>query len=254
MALAAGPMPQNSGTPCSNCGVRDATVCAALDDTRLDEVEAHKIGDQFIPAGSDLFLQGEQNEYLYTIRDGWAMLYTLLQDGRRQITEFCLSGAFIGCQSDRTLPMSYSAQALTGITVCVLPLEGIDALFKRVPEMAVRYAQVAARSLESAFATLATVGRGTARERVAHLLLDLDLRSRMRRIGPADGPVPLPITQEHIGDALGLTSVHVSRTLKRLREDNIVSLRGHALRILDRNALMEISGFSPGAPVQRRKE
>ncbi|MBT4710703.1 MAG: Crp/Fnr family transcriptional regulator [Alphaproteobacteria bacterium] len=225
--------------------MRSATVCAALGDPQLEEVEAHKVGDHYFPAGSDLFLQGTQSEYLYTIKEGWVMLYTLLQDGRRQINEFCLTGAFIGCQSDMMGPSSYSAQALTGVTVCALPREGIDAVFQRVPEMAVRFACIATKSMESAFATLATVGRGTARERIAHLLADLEARSQVVQTESSAGPLALPITQEHIGDALGLTSVHVSRTLKQLREDDIVSLRGHALHILDRPALMDVAGITP---------
>lgn len=237
-------VPRKSEAQCVNCGVRAQTVCAALGDPQLGEVEAHKLGDQSIPAGTDLFLQGERNQHLYTVKDGWVMLYTLLKDGRRQINEFCMAGAFIGCQSDLTGPAAYSAQALTNVTVCVLPRAGIDALFKRVPEMAVRFACIAAKSQENAFATLATVGRGTARDRVAHLLADLESRSRGRRT-KGDGPLPLPLTQEHIGDALGLTSVHVSRTLKGLREDNVVSVQGHSMQILDRDALLEIAGLTP---------
>ena len=100
------PTPQGPGNQCLNCGVRSVTVCAALGDPQLAEVEAHKVGDHYFPAGSDLFLQGVQNEYLYTIKEGWVMLYTLLQDGRRQINDFCLTGAFIGCQSEMAGPSS----------------------------------------------------------------------------------------------------------------------------------------------------
>ena len=111
-------------------------------------------------------------------------------------------------------------------------------MFQRVPELAVRFACIATKSMESTFATLATVGRGTAQERIAQLLADLEARSQVVKTSSSASPLALPITQEHIGDALGLTSVHVSRTLKQLREDNIVSLRGHALHILDRPALI----------------
>jgi len=121
----------------------------------------------------------------------------------------------------------------------------MDAMFQRVPELAVRFACIATKSMESAFATLATVGRGTAQERIAHLLADLEARSQVVKTSSSASPLALPITQEHIGDALGLTSVHVSRTLKQLREDNIVSLRGHALHILDRPALMDVAGITP---------
>ena len=102
----AAPTPHGPENSCVNFDVRSATVCAALGDPQLEEVEAHKVGDNYFPAGSDLFLQGVKSEYLYTIKEGWVMMYTLLQDGRRQINEFCLTGAFIGGQSDMTGPSS----------------------------------------------------------------------------------------------------------------------------------------------------
>ena len=147
-------------------------------------------------------------------------------------------------------PSSYSAQALTGVTVCALPREGFDAMFQRIPELAVRFACIATKSMESAFATLATVGRGTARERTAHLLADLDTRSHLVQTEANEALLALPITQEHIGDALGLTSVHVSRTLKQLREDDIVSLRGHALHIFDRAALLDVAVIAQPSSIQ----
>ena len=83
MESAAIPTPQGPGNQCLNCGVLSVTVCAALGDPQPAEVEAHKVGDHYFPAGSDLFLQGVQSEYLYTIKEGWIILFTLLQDGRR---------------------------------------------------------------------------------------------------------------------------------------------------------------------------
>ena len=147
-------------------------------------------------------------------------------------------------------PSSYSAQALTGVTVCALPREGFDAMFQRISELAVRFSCIATKSMESAFATQAIVGRGTARERTANLLADLDTRSHLVQTEANEALLAPPITQEHIGDALGLTSAHVSRTLKQLREDDIVSLRGHALHIFDRAALLDVAVIAQPSSIQ----
>lgn len=118
-------------------------------------------------------------------------------------------------------------------------------LLGRMPDLAVSFACAAWHAQEHAFQQLASVAKRTARERIAHLLLDVNNRAHA---GSPGTPAPLPLTQEHIADAVGLTSVHVSRVLKELRADGIVSTRGHVLDILDRARLGEAAGVHPALP------
>src|SRR3546814_10488064 len=83
------------------------------------------------------------------------------------------------------------------------------------------------------FAHLTSMGRQSARERVAHLLLELFVRCRSRWPGHRIEEMHLPLTQEHIGDATGLTGVHVSRVLGDLKKDGIVTFSYRRLSILD---------------------
>lgn len=92
---------------------------------------------------------------------------------------------------------------------------------------------------------LIDVGRRTAHERVAHFLLEM--LTRLQAIGMADErSYRMPLTQELIGDVLGLSVPHVNRTLRRLREDNLVTVDGQSVVITDIEGLAAIADFEQG--------
>jgi CRP-like cAMP-binding protein len=194
-------------------------------------------------AGQDLFGLGEPSETIYNLVDGWMFRYTLLEDGRRQILDFVLPGAVLGFHPAHTT--TFGIEALTDATVCVIPHRAIEPLSQRHPELAVRLARLIARDRSMAFDHLTSLGRHTARERVAHLLLELYIRSRARWPETRVEELRLPLTQEHIGDATGLTFVHVSRVLRDLRQDGIVEFHYRRLRILDPDKLIDVAGIDP---------
>jgi CRP-like cAMP-binding protein len=236
---------------CRSCAVRDEALCAALSDDDLHVIEHFKAGNRVIEAGCDLYYQGEPCSELYTLLDGWVYLYQILEDGRRQILDFALPGAFLGFQPDLDAPMMHSAQCLTDVAVCVFPRKNLLDLFRHHPELALRMAWITARDRTLANEHLTNIGRRVARERVAHLLLELFYRVRLAHPSPHSDSVELPLTQEHIGDALGLTSVHVNRTLRQLREAGLVIFSGRNMQVLDPDMLAEVAGFDSETVLQR---
>lgn len=210
----------------------------------VDLVEKWATSHRVVPAGREIYAEGEECDSLFLVRNGWAIQHQILEDGRRQILSFALPNSLLGFQADSVPAMSHSAECLTDVTVAVIPKSKLPELFRRDPNLAVGFALLAAETLNCAFETLTDVGRRTAREAVAHLLLRLFLR--MRAIDPSApfGAVDFPLTLEHIGDALGLTGVHVCRTLKSLREDGVVHLTRGTLRIGDLERLVEAAGCS----------
>ncbi len=112
-------------------------------------------------------------------------------------------------------------------------------------------AWITARDRTLANEHLTNIGRRVARERVAHLLLELFYRVWLAHPSPHSDGVELPLTQEHIGDALGLTSVHVNRTLRQLREAGLVTISGHNMQVLDPDMLAEVAGFDSEKVLQR---
>jgi CRP-like cAMP-binding protein len=141
--------------------------------------------------------------------------------------------------------MTYSAQALTDAVVCVIPRKALVPLSKQRPEIGLRLAWTISRDRSLAFDHLTSIGRQSARERVAHLLLELFVRCRGQWLGSRSEEMQLPLTQEHIGDATGLTFVHVNRVLRELCDEGIVEFHYRRLRILDPDKLIDVAGTDP---------
>ena len=91
---------------------------------------------------------------------------------------------------------------------------------------------------------LVNVGRRNAIQRLSHFLLEICKRMDFAGLG-AGGDYRCPLTQEHLADALGLTSIHVNRVLRQLRERNLVSLEKGTLHIKDLSKLSELAAFDP---------
>lgn len=236
---------------CRGCGVRNDAICAPLSDDEIGVVEKFKTGNRRIVAGADLYCQDQSSDELYTLLDGWVYLYQILEDGRRQIFDFALPGAFLGFQPELSALPSHSAQCLTDIAVCVFPRERLLDMFRAHPELALRMVWISARDGALAREHLTNVGRRSARERVAHLLLELFYRVTRGDPSPENHSVDLSLTQEHIADALGLTTVHVNRTLRALREADLLAMRGCTLSVVNPAALAEMAGFDPDVVLSR---
>lgn len=95
---------------CQRCPVKTKGLCAPLLPDQMRFLETLSTGKHLYPAGSELFGQGELCSSYFTIMEGWAFTYVLLEQGSRQILDFALPGEFLGFQSDPAHPMAYSAQ------------------------------------------------------------------------------------------------------------------------------------------------
>jgi CRP/FNR family transcriptional regulator len=139
--------------------------------------------------------------------------------------------------------MSHSAVCATPVKVCVFPKSKLIDLFRDHTELALRALTMCARDRLDIHDHLTSVGRRTARERIAHLLFELDHRVRARSPGL---PTAIPLTQTQIGDALGLSEVHVNRTLQSFREAGLVRLGRGVIGILGPDRLAGIAGIGFG--------
>jgi CRP-like cAMP-binding protein len=176
---------------------------------------------------------------------GWVFLYNVLEDGRRQILHFALPGAVLGFLPTPGATATHGAQALTNAVVCVIPHKALVPISKTYPEFGLQLARSMSRDRSLAFDHLTSVGRQSARERVAHLLLELFIRYLSQWPGNRSEEMQLPLTQEHIGDATGLTFVHVNRVLRDLRRDGVVEFHYRRLRILNPDKLIDVAGIDP---------
>jgi CRP-like cAMP-binding protein len=198
---------------------------------------------RFIPSGSDLYRQGDICSTYYVVLSGWIALSALLDDGSCQILDFALPGAVLGFQSGPGAPMYHSARCLSAVRVYAFPRGKLDTIIESNPRLAVLLCGQIAGDAARAHDHLTNLGLRAARERIARLLLEIYVRVR-RRLPAEPGEITqLPLSQGHIGQALGLTYVHVCRTLQILREQKIVRFANHRLEIIDPPALIAAAGI-----------
>ncbi|MBV8088826.1 MAG: Crp/Fnr family transcriptional regulator [Alphaproteobacteria bacterium] len=200
-------------------------------------------GARVVPAGSDLYRQGDVCPAYYIVLNGWIALTVLLDDGSCQILDFALPGAVLGFQSGPGGPMYHSARCLSVVRVYALPRRKLDAIIEENPRLAVLLCRQIAADESRAHDHLTNVGLRGARERIARLLLEIYVRLRCRLPAEPGEIIHLPLSQNHIGQALGLTYVHVCRTLQILREQKIIRFANHRLEIIDPPALGTAAGI-----------
>jgi CRP-like cAMP-binding protein len=225
------PAGKTSSTVMSGAGVQPlpAGLGFGLSPQDMQRVNAARPLLRTLQAGESLYFQGDDCGKIYLLLNGWAFRHQSLEDGRRQILDFALPGGAFGLPG--TGVMSDSLEALTPCTFSVFSRDNLCRLLQEVPILALRFVELLADAQTRAFEHLTSVGRRSARERVASLLIELINRSPQseeQRSG-----ISLPLMQPHIADALGLASETVCRALSAMRRDGVVVLRGHRLEVLD---------------------
>ncbi|WP_375419737.1 Crp/Fnr family transcriptional regulator [uncultured Sphingomonas sp.] len=192
-----------------------------------------------VPARRDLAIEGRPVDQPLIVLEGWAFRSRILNDGRRLIFDFLVPGDLIGfCAHKNPLAMT-TISTLNPVTVCVAPQPLDDSVGEGLAE-----AYAVSHALEQRYwlRQMTRLGRLTAYERVIDWALEMFERCH---VGEAVWPTSLrlPITQEVLGDTLGLTSVHVNRTLKALMRDGLLQIAGGKLTLLDRERCTRIAGI-----------
>jgi len=231
-------MPQASfQTGCRSCLLRGCGLCRTLSDAELSSMG---VSGRAVSAGQDLFSQGEPRGEVFNILAGWVILYELLDDGRRQILQFGLPGDIVGFGIDGRASF-FGAEALNRVEVCAIPRGRLLDLARQRPGLAFDLVRRFVSEESQAYERLTALGRKTALERVAALLLELFYRIRRRAPQTAGEILRIPLTQMHIADALGLTPVHTNRTLGSLRQQGVIAYGNGLFHILSPDRLFEIA-------------
>jgi CRP-like cAMP-binding protein len=192
----------------------------------------------------DLIRQGQKPDSIYLVKQGWACRYKLLRDGRRQIVDFLIPGDLCELNVYILSQMDHSIGAITPLEVVEIGTGDFQSIIEREPEIlrALWWQELVSKSCHREW--IVNVAVRTATERVAHLFCEMFLR--LESIGATTGySCDFPLTQVDIADACGLTSVHVNRTLQRLRHAGLISLRDRTLTIPDMDGLKAAASFNP---------
>ncbi|MCB1886111.1 MAG: Crp/Fnr family transcriptional regulator [Rhodocyclaceae bacterium] len=227
---------------CRNCPLRTAPPFAGQEGRTLAFVEAFRKDQRRYDAGQTIILEGASESPLMTVFSGWAFRYRTLSDGRRQILNFLLPGDFVGLQQELDAAATHGVDALTGLVACVFDRRRLWTLYEDFPRLAYDLTWLCAHEELIVDENLVSVGQRRASERIAMLLIHLYKRGSALGLCES-GVLNLPLGQQHIADALGLSLVHTNKTLRRLRLAGLIELDGGRLRIGELGQLQRLADY-----------
>jgi CRP-like cAMP-binding protein len=202
-----------------------------LSDANLQEVARNR----------SLQLSSDHSQSIYFVLAGWLVISKSTEDGQRQIVDFVLPGEVFDPGSAKAKQSSTDLTALTRAKVAIIPQSGWQDLLRHHHKLQQILDRRTAASYSRISERLLRLGKAQAETRIAYAICELCLRSS--NLGLVDGTeFHLPVTQQVLGDFVGLSSVHVSRTLRRLRRANIVRTGDHLdIVIQDVDRLAEVA-------------
>ncbi len=188
--------------------------------------------------------EGDEPSECCLVVEGFACRYKTTEEGKRQIFSFHIPGDIPDLQSLHLKVMDHSLMTLTPCKLAFIPHQSVTEMMRRCP----RIGDVMWRDtlIDAAIFRewMIGIGRRSAYTRIAHVLCEVMVK--MRAVGLADGySCEFPITQTEIGDALGLSTVHVNRSLQELRGDGLIEWRSRILTAVNWEGLKKAGEFDP---------
>ena len=215
----------------------------AFSPEELKFVSCFKRGELVAEPGAMILSEGALRAQLFTLLSGWAFRFKALEDGRRQILNYCLPGDLIGLQGSIIGAMDHSVEALSPTVLCVFQRDRLADLYRNHPGLSFDVTWLASREERMLDENLLSVGRRSALERAAYLVAFL--YQRAAAVGLVEQKALLiPITQQHVADTLGLSIVHTNKTLRKLSEKKLIRWHDRACEVLDPQALMDSAGWN----------
>ena len=216
----------------------------ALSAADLKSLDAIIDGEITIRRRRDLVVDGYEYRKLGFVKEGYAMRYKLLRNGKRQILNVILPGDVVGLPGsfhDRAL---YSVTAISDLRMHVCVLDAYIRLCYQRPQFGLALSWIAVQEATTYAEHIIDVGRRTPIERLSHFLLEL--YARLRAVGYAEeNRFTLPFSQEVMADVLGLSVPHLNRMMQQLRSEKLIADSERVVRFLDASAMQALAHFQP---------
>jgi CRP-like cAMP-binding protein len=231
----------------ANLEVSDSLILKMQARDQLSSEERQLIANMFsdvriVSAGEDIVREGDRPGQSTLLVSGFSSRYKVLQGGERQITAVHVPGDFVDLHSFLLKEMDHSVGAISTCRVATVPHETLELFTRTQPHLTRLFWLLTLMDGAIHREWLVAMGRRPALGQTAHLLCELYLRLQV--VNAATTPVfTLPLTQAELGDILGLSSVHVNRTLQELRSSGLIAWRGQHVEILNWEGLTTIAEF-----------
>lgn len=211
---------------------------------RAIALELANVSNEY-PENHELVSEGERAKFSILLLSGFAARVNLLRDGRRQITAIHVPGDFVDLHSLLLERMDHSVVTLTGCAVAKVPHERLRALTVSHPHLARMLWLLTVVDAAIYRRWLVAAGRLTAPAQVAHFLCEMFVRLRSVNHAADDHTFRLPISQTELSDAMGLSVVHVNRTLQQLRAEGLLEWQSAQVRLPDWDRVTDLAEFDP---------
>jgi CRP-like cAMP-binding protein len=197
-----------------------------------------------VPADQDIVREGDTPSECCLIVEGFACRYNTTAEGKRQIHSFHISGDIPDLQTLHLHVMDHNLGTLVPSKLAFIQHDDLRNLMRSHPRLGDLFWRDTLIDAAVFRQWLMGIGRRDAHARIAHLLCELLVRLRAVEL-VEDHACDLPVTQAELGDALGISTVHINRVLQELRRENLISLKGRSLKVLDWEALQKAGEFDP---------
>lgn len=213
-------------TDCGSCPIRHKAVCSKCDDRELERLDAIKYYRNY-EAGQPMAWCGEGLDFVASVVTGIAKLTQTMEDGRTQVVGLLQPSDFLG-RPGRGVA-GYDVTAVTDLTLCCFRRKPFEELLIEFPSISQRLLEMAMDELDAARDWMLVLGRKTAREKIASLLVIFARHQAALLLAkPGDDYVfDLPLTREAMADYLGLTLETVSRQISALKKDGVIILKSN---------------------------
>lgn len=195
-------------------------------------------------AREDIFSYGEKPAYCCLVLDGWVHRYGIIGDGDRQILLFYIPGDVPDLQHLFLPLLDHTLASITASTLAFIPHRALYTLVERHPRLMAALWRDTLIDTSMYRERVMCLGRRSSTGRVAHFFCEMYVRQELAGLAN-DLRCSIPVTQGEIADLLGITPVHLNRSLRALRSRQVIELSGGYLQILDRSALVKAADFDP---------
>lgn len=227
--------PNNAQVSCADCRLSGVCLPISLhmqDIDKLDEIIQRGFPLQ---SGDALYQAGGEFRSVYAVRSGAIKAVTLARDGQEQVTGFYLPGEIVGIDGIANSRYTNTAVALETSSVCEIPFHSLEELSLQIPHLQRHLFQLLGKEIVEEQQLLTLLSKHTAEERVAAFLVSLSSRHHRRNLSATQ--FRLPMSRADIGNFLGLTVETVSRTLRKLQNQSLVTVDKKEIEITDLSRL-----------------
>lgn len=225
---------------CSGCNLRQLCLPLGIPSQDVELLDALIKRRRPLARGRHVFRLGDEFRSLFAIRSGSVKTYTITEDGSEQVTGFHLPGEIIGLDAINSNQHPCAAKALETTSICELPFNRLEELASQIPGLGRQLMRIMSREIQGDEELLMLLGKKSAEERLAALLMSLSRRYKER--GFSSREFHLSMSRNDIGNYLGLAVETVSRLFTRFQQQGLIEVRYKYIRLQQIDTLQTLAG------------